>query len=377
MSITVIPVTGKALLHRFIEVPYMVHCDDPLWIPPLRIERKQTFSPRYSEFFRRADVGLFIAQQDGKDVGRVSAQIDPLLTIAGMPGVGHFGCLSAIDDAQVFAALMEAAEVFLRARGATRMLGPFSMSINEETGLLVDGFDTPPMLMMGHDPAYAGPRLEQLGLAKEKDMYAYLADLTAPMSKSGMAMLRRPAARNVVLRGLNFSDYDNEIRTLVDIFNDSWAGNWGFVPMTEAETSALGKHLRLLLDKRLLRFAEVDGKAVGFIVVLPNINEAIHDLQGDLLPFGWAKFLWRLKVRGVTSARVPLMGVRRSISGTMLGAALPMHLIASVWDVATEMGFRQVELSWILEGNLPMRHILDKFGARIYKTYRIYGKALA
>lgn len=376
MGVTIIPVTGKALLRRFIEVPYTVHRNDPVWIAPLRMERRQTFSPRHSEFLRRAKTGLFIAELNGRDVGRISAQIDPLLKTAGMPDIGHFGCLSVIDDAAVFAALVQAAGDFLRHHGAARMLGPFSLSINQETGLLVEGFDTPPMLMMGHDPAYAGQRLEDLGLRKEKDVYAYLADLTVPMSKSGATMLRRSTARNVVMRGLDFSRYDAEIRTLVDIFNDSWSGNWGFVPMTEAETSALGKHLRLLLDRRLLRFAEVDGKPVGFIVVLPNINEAIHDLQGNLWPVGWAKFLWRLKVRGLNSARVPLMGVRRGVSGTMLGAALPLHLIASVWEVAIEMGFRQVELSWILEDNLPMRHILEKFGARHYKTYRIYGGSL-
>lgn len=376
MSVKIIPVTGKKLLRRFIEVPYTVHRDDPLWIPPLRVERAQTFSPRHNEFFRQAEFGLFIAEKDGRDAGRISAQVDPLLSTAGMPGTGHFGCLSAIDDKQVMAALIGAAEGFLRSRGKNRMLGPFSMSIKEETGLLVEGFDTPPMLLMGHDPVYTGPRLEELGLAKEKDMYAYLVDLTVPMSKAGTAMLRRRPAGNVVLRGLDFSNYENEISTLVDIFNDAWSSNWGFVPMTQAETSALGKHLRLLLDERLVRFAEVDGRPAGFIVVLPNINEAIRDLQGKLFPFGWAKFLWRLKVRGVHSARVPLMGVRRGVSGTLQGAAMPFHLIASVWDATIEMGFRQVEMSWILEDNLPMRHILKKFGARPYKTYRIYGKSL-
>ena len=376
MSITIIPVAGEKLLRRFIEVPYRVHRDDRLWIPPLRMERAQAFSPRHNDFFKTADVGLFIAQLDGSDVGRISAQLDPLLAQAGMAGTGHFGCISAIDNADVFAALVQAAGDFLRARGVRRMLGPFSMSIKEETGLLVQGFETPPMLMMGHDPAYAGAHLERLGFSKEKDMHAYIADLSNPLSKSGGAMLRRTPSRNVVLRGLNFSDYENEIRTLVDIFNDSWSGNWGFVPMTQAETSTLGKHLRLLLDKRLVRFAEVDGQPAGFIVVLPNINEAIRDLRGNLLPLGWIKLLWRLKIQGLTSARVPLMGVRRSVSGTMLGAAIPMHLIASVWEPAREMGIRQVELSWILEDNLAMRHILDKFGARPYKTYRIYGKAL-
>lgn len=375
MSISIIPVTGKQLMRRFIEVPYTVHRNDPLWIAPLRMERAQAFSPTHNDFFQRAEVAMFIAQRDGRDVGRISAQIDPLRD-ASMAGIGHFGCLSAVDDSAVFAALMQAAEEFLLVRGMTRVLGPFSMSIKEETGLLVEGFDTPPMVMMGHDPAYAAAHLAQLGFAKEKDVYAYLVDLAEPMPKLGAVMLSRSLARRIVLRELNFSDYENEIRILVDIFNDAWSENWGFVPMTQAETSALGRHLRLLLDKRLVRFAEVDGRPVGFIVVLPNINEAIRDLRGNLLPLGWIKFLWRLKVQGVRSARVPLMGVRRDVSGTMLGAAMPVHMIASVWEQAMKMGLREIELSWILEDNLPMRHILTKFGARQYKTYRIFGKAL-
>lgn len=376
MTLRIIPVNDKATLRRFIEVPYTVHRGDPNWVPPLRLERAEAFSPRHNEFMRRAEVGLFIAEQNGRDVGRISAQIDPLLKASGHPDSGHFGCLCAMDDPEIFAALLNAAEEYLSRRGVRHILGPFSLSINQEAGLLIDGFDTPPMLMMGHDRAYAGAHLERLGYGKERDIFAYLADLSVPMSAERAAMLRRLPARNVVLRALDFSNYDSEISTLVDIFNDSWSGNWGFVPMTEAETAALGKHLRLLLDKRLLRFAEVDGKAVGFIVVLPNINEAIGDLGGNLLPFGWVKFLWRLKVRGLRSARVPLMGVRRSIAGTMQGAAMPMHLIASVWEAAMEMGIRQVELSWILEDNLPMRNILRKFGAVPYKTYRIYGKRL-
>lgn len=377
MSITIIPVTGKKLLRRFIEIPYTVHQGDPLWIPPLRMERAQTFSPRHNEFMRCADVGLFIAQQNGRDVGRISAQADPMLKTAGMPDIGHFGCISAIDDRAVFSALLQTAEQFLRERGKTRALGPFSLSIKEETGLLIDGFDTPPMLMMGHDRIYAAAQMEQHGYAKEKDVFAYIADLHMPQSRATAAMLRRPPASNVVLRRANLADYDNEVRLLVDIFNDAWSGNWGFVPMTEAETAALGKHLRLILDKRLWMFAELDGKAVGFIIVLPNINEAMHDLRGHLLPFGWAKFLWRLKVRGVQTARVPLMGVRRGAAGTMAGAALPLHLISAVWKTAMEIGFQQVELSWILEDNLPMRHVLDRLGAKAYKTYRVYGKSLS
>jgi hypothetical protein len=180
------------------------------------------------------------------------------------------------------------------------------------------------------------------------------------------------------MRRLNFKDYSNEIRRIVDIYNDAWSGNWGFVPLTEPEAEAMAKQLKMLLDDRLVWFAELDGKAVAFIVTLPNINEAIRDLDGRLFPFGWAKLLWRLKSHRVKSARVPLMGVRRSLAGTLIGSAIPLQLIgAAILPARTDFGFRSIELSWILEDNLPMRRILERLGARAYKTYRVYGKRLA
>jgi hypothetical protein len=178
------------------------------------------------------------------------------------------------------------------------------------------------------------------------------------------------------MRRMDFSDYSNEIRRIVDIYNDAWSGNWGFVPLTEPEAEAMAKQMKMLLDKRLVWFAEADGQAVAFIIALPNINEAVRDLDGRLLPFGWAKLLWRLKWRGVRSARVPLFGVRRSLSGTLIGSAIPLQLIGSILPANADFGFRWIELSWILEDNLPMRRILERLGARPYKTYRVYGKAL-
>jgi len=179
------------------------------------------------------------------------------------------------------------------------------------------------------------------------------------------------------MRRLNFKDYANEIRRIVDIYNDAWSGNWGFVPLTEAEGEAMAKQMRMLLDARLVWFAELNGRAVAFIIALPNINEAIRDLDGRLFPFGWAKLLWRLKSRRVKSARVPLFGVRRSLSGSLIGSAIPLQLIGSVLTSSAVFGFRSVELSWILEDNLPMRRILERLGASAYKTYRVYGKRLA
>ncbi len=376
MRVEIVRVADRAALRRFIRVPFAVHRDDRAWIPPLMMERKEAFSPSGNEFLRRAEARFWIARRDGRDVGRISAQIDPLARRDGEEPIGHFGSLSAIDDEEVFATLLRTAEDFLKSRGIRRVRGPFTLSINEETGLLVDGFDTPPMLLMGHDPPYAAGRLETLGYRKEKDVYAYLLDAEVPFSRTVRGMLERPLAASVRLRRLNFADYRNEIRRMVDIYNDAWSGNWGFVPLTAAEADEMAKRMRVLLDDRLVWFAEVNGEPAAFIVLLPNVNEAIRDLGGHLLPFGWAKLLWRLKVRRVKSARVPLMGVRRSLAGTAIGSALPLQLIGALLPAHTVLGFRWIELSWILEDNLRMRHILERLGARAYKTYRVYGKTL-
>jgi GNAT superfamily N-acetyltransferase len=376
MSLEIVRVADSAALRRFIRVPFAVHAHDRAWVPPLMMERKQAFTPKDNAFLRRAEVCYWVARRAGRDVGRISAQIDPLAQRSGEGSMGHFGCLSAVDDGEVFAALLQTAEEFLRRRGMSHVRGPFSLSINEETGLLVEGFDTPPMLLMGHDPPYAAGHLERLGYAKEKDVYAYLIDARAPLPRSVRGMIARPLPPSLTLRRLNLADYPNEIRRMVDIYNDAWSENWGFVPLTEPEAEEMATRMKILLDERLVWFAEADGQAVAFIVLLPNVNEAIADLAGRMLPFGWAKLLWRLKVRGVRSGRVPLMGVRRSFAGSMIGSTLPLRLIAALLPTPETHGFRWVELSWILEDNRPMRHILERIGAHAYKTYRVYGKAL-
>jgi hypothetical protein len=376
MTIEIVQVTDKATMGRFIRVPFLVHKNDKMWVPPLISEREEAFDPAKNELVRRSEVRFWIARRDGRDVGRISAQIDPLAQKEGTDPTGQFGALSAIDDPEVFAALFKTAEEFLVSRGVRHVQGPFTLSINEETGLLVEGFDTPPMMMMGHDPVYEAAHIEAAGYKGEGDVFAYLLDMDLPLSRSAQNMLDRPLASSVTMRRLNLKDYDNEIRRIVDIFNDAWSGNDGFVPMTEAETDELATRIKLLLNERLVWFAEMNGEPVAFIVTLPNINEAIRDLNGKLFPFGVLKLLWRLKVRGLKSARVPLMGVRRKLAGTVIGSALPLQLIGAIWPGVKKLGFRWVELSWILENNRPMRSILERLGAKSYKTYRIYGKTL-
>ncbi len=374
-DVTLVPVEGRALLDRFIRLPHRLHRGDPHYIAPLHLERLDALTPK-NPFFSHAEVQFWIARKDGRDVGRISAQIDRQALAVRPDATGHFGLIAAEDDPAVFRALVTEAETWLRARGMRRVLGPFNLNINEETGLLVAGFDTPPMLLMGHDKPYVGARLEELGFAKEKDVFAYLYDMSIELPLSVRRLLNRPLPANIKVRRIDFKRYNEEIHTVTDIFNDAWRNNWGFVPLTEIETDHLAKSLKPLLDPRAAAIVEVGGIPVGFLVALPNLNEAIRDLRGRLLPFGWAKLLWRLKVRGVKTARVALMGVKRSAAQGVTGSLLPFLLIDAVRREGVKLGLTHIELSWILEDNLPMRRINESLGATAYKTYRVYGKSL-
>ena len=219
-------------------------------------------------------------------------------------------------------------------------------------------------------------RIEEQGYGRAKDIFAYICSVDDDLPAPILRRIRKGPPEGVTLRMLDMNRYDAEVDTLTSILNDAWSGNWGFTPTTEAETKALATTLKLLVDKRLTWFAEIDGETVGFMILLPNINEAIADLKGKLFPFGWAKLIWRLKVRGVKTGRVPLMGVKRSVAGSLRGQLLPFLLIDAVAQAARKLGYARYELSWVLEDNLPMRRICDAGGAKIYKTYRLYQKAL-
>jgi len=376
--LTLVEVKSTAELNRFIAVASAVNAGDPRWIPPLITERQGALSAKTNPFFDHAQVQLWLAVRDGRDVGRISAQIDALAPVDPKRPAGHFGLIAAEDDPEVFALLLQTAEAWLKARGCAVAMGPFNLSVNEEVGLLVDGFDTPPMVMMGHDPAYAGPRIEAQGYAKAKDVYAYIASLkTDDLPPAALRRLKRGPGPGVTLRMLDMKCYDAEVATLTEILNDAWADNWGFTPTTEAETAQLAKAMRPVIDPRLVWFTEIDGESAGVVVALPNLNEAIADLGGRLAPFGWAKLLWRLKVARVKTLRVPLMGVRRKFGAMMRGQLLPFQMMDAVANQGRALGYEHVEFSWILEDNAPMRRISEATGGRIYKTYRIYEKALA
>lgn len=332
-------------------------------------------SPSHNPYFRHARWQAFIAWRGSTPVGRISAQVDTLHLERYADATGFFGMLDAEDRPDTFAALIKAAEQWLREQGMRRVRGPFSLSINEETGLLIEGFDTPPVFMMGHARPYYATRIEAQGYRKAVDMFAY--KIAADFAPSQiMARLVAAVAKRVTVRPLDRKRFAGEIALLRDIFNDAWAENWGFVPFTAEEFQELGNNLRFLVDPGLIRIAEVDGEPAAFIVVIPNVNEAIRGLDGRLAPLGWAKLLWRLKVRHPATARVPLMGVRRKYQRTRLGPALAFLVIAAAQPRTLALGVKEVELSWILEDNAGMRSIIESIGGHAYKRYRVYERLL-
>jgi GNAT superfamily N-acetyltransferase len=378
MAVEIVPVKSEAEKQRFVRVPMRIAAEarDPQWVAPLIMERMEALTPKTNPLWEHMDAQLWIARKDGKDVGRISAQIDHLAPSDPQNPSGYFGMIHAEDDPEVFGALFAAAEDWLKAKGVKQALGPFNMSVNEETGLLVDGFDTPPMVMMGHDQPYAGGRIEAQGYSKIKDVYAYKIATKADFPAGVRRRVDRAIPQGVTLRQLDFKNYEPEVRAMTEIMNDAWHDNWGHTEITEAETRQLAKSMRPVINEKLVWFADIDGESAGFAVTLPNVNEAIRDLDGKLLPFGWAKLLWRLKVSGVKTARVPLMGVKRKFARDFRGQLLPFLLIDKMRAEAMKAGIEEVEMSWILEDNRPMRAIIEAVGSDRYKTYRIYQKAL-
>ena len=373
-SVRVVPVSDSRDLRRFIRVPWSVYADDPTWVPHLLVERREQFSPR-NPYFAHARCCYWLAYRGTRPVGRISAQIDELHERLYRDATGFFGFLEAENEEQTFHELLSTAEVWLREQGMVRIRGPFNFSINQECGLLVDGYDTPPMIMTGHSHPYYAARLTTEGYQGIKDLLAYRlsTDFTRPEL---MKTILNKAAGSARVRPLRRSQLNADLKIIQDIFEDAWSTNWGFIPFTEDEILHLGSVLRLLVDDDAVQIAGVDRVPAAMIVVLPNLNEAIRDLQGRLLPFGWLKLLWRMKVKFPKTARVVLMGVRKRFQQSPLGAALVFLLIDAVRGYGIRRGVQEVELSWILEDNMPMRNMITMIGGVPYKRYRIYEKAV-
>jgi hypothetical protein len=382
MSIEIRQVRSAADRKAFVELAWPLNARDPHWVPPLTSEVHGLIDPRKNPWFKHAEAAFFLAMQGGKPVGRISAQVDQLVLEmredqGGGPGTGHWGMLE-VKDAEVAGALLGRAEEWLRGRGMSRAMGPFSLSIWDEPGLLVHGHDHSPTVMMGHNsPAYEA-WVEASGYRGVKDLYTYELDITKELPPLVQRIIssgeRNPRIR---IRKVEKSRFDEEATVILNILNDAWSGNWGFVPLTDAEIAYAGKKLKPIVYEDLIRVAELDGEPVAFMITLPDLNELTRDLNGSLFPFDWAKLLWRLRKPRVHTVRVPLMGVVRRLQASRLASQLAFMLIEYIRrSAAADYGATRGEIGWVLDDNEGMKSIAETTLTRMNRTYRIYEKKL-
>jgi GNAT superfamily N-acetyltransferase len=378
-NFTIIPVDSAADRERFVDLPYRLYRDDPCFVPPLRGEALALISGlKGNPWFEHGELKLWLAVRGGEVVGRISAQIDQLVLKHIDPGLGHWGLFECINDTAVADALITTAEDWLRSRGLTRAQGPMSISIWDEPGLLVEGFDTPPTVMMGHHRPYYRGFIEARGYEGVKDLHTWGLDISKPFPE----MVQRIVAaseRNskLVTRKVDKSRFAEEAALILDILNDAWSTNWGFVPLTPREVAHVGKKLKPIVYEDLIRIAEYEGEPVGFMIALPDINELTRDLGGRLFPFNWLKLLWRMRNPRVECVRVPLMGIRKSLQGHRVASLMAFQMIEFIRrDATAKFHATEGEIGWILDDNGPMRSIADAIDSKVTKTYRVYERAI-
>ena len=376
--IEVRPLSGAAEFTTFIQLPRKLYRGMPGWVAPLDFDRRKTFDPRKNPFFKHADSERFLAWRDGRAVGRISAQIDHLHIERYNDATGHFGCLDAIDDAQVVKALLGAAEDWLRAHGMRRINGPFNPSINAEMGMLIEGHTHRPMFLVPWNPPYLPGHVAALGYTKEVDTYDYDFDMSREPTDYGSGMLKRgELAGRLTVRPPRLSRVRQEVRTVLGVFNDAWQRNWGFVPFTLEEMDGLAAEMQPVLRSDSAVIIEVDGKAAAFIFAVPNLMELFaRGFDGKLLPFGWLRLAMALLIPRYQTSRVPLMGVVSAYQGSALGAGLAMMAIEEIHRRGKARGLKTVELGWILEQNTAMRRMIERIGGAKVKTYRIFERSL-
>jgi hypothetical protein len=381
MSPVQTPITVKLMQdrrtrHDWLALPAAIFADDPNWVEPLRLLERRRVSQKHNPFFTFGEAEFFIAYRGARPVGRISAQINRRHLERYRDATGHFGFFDCHDDPEAAAVLVNAAAQWLRARGMTRMVGPLSLSINDEPGLLVSGFDTPPANQTPHSRPWYGPLLERSGLSKEVDLFAYrMKPADAPPIIHRLAGL---AARsgNITVRPLDMSNFGAEMAILIDIFNDAWGDNWGFVPFSRAEIDAIVSETRYVLRGKYGRFLFVDGEPAGVIVCLPDLNNVISRTGGRLLPLNWLRLgmaFWREQWR---TARIPLLGLRKGYRSSPLSAAMLALLVEEFIEEARHYPHQWVEFSWILESNKPMVALAELAAGAPAKTYRVYTKSL-
>ena len=381
-QIVIRPVANKGDLKAFVELPYRLYANDPNWVPPLRGEVYGLLNPKKNPWFGHGEAQLYLAEHDGRVVGRISAHIDRLALVQpieqGMgPGTGNWGMFEA-ENAEVAKALIAVAEDWLRAKGMTRSLGPISLSIWDEPGFLTLGHDHPPTVMMGHNSAAYEGWATANGYTPAKALHTWALDIT----KEFPELVKRIVAsgeRNprIKIRNVDKSRFDEEAALLLSILNNAWSGNWGFVPLTDAEVVYVGKKLKPLVFNDLIMVAEVEGEPVAFMITVPDLNEKLKGMGGSLFPFNWAKLLLWLRAPRVTTMRVPLMGVVQKLQSSRLASQLAFMMIEYIRrNSVANYGATRGEIGWILDDNQGMNAIAENIDSHINKTYVIYEKAI-
>ena len=381
-TITIRKVETKKDRKLFIDLPFRLYADDPHWVPPLKSEALGLITPEKNGWFSHAKAQLFLAEEEGRVVGRISAHIDTLaLTMPADqgfgPGVGQWGLMEA-ERQDIFQALLARAEQWLRDEGMTRALGPISMSIWEEPGLLIDGYDHSPTIMMGHAKREYRGWIEWAQYRPVKRLMTYEVDVTKQFPPIVQRIIKSGEKNpRISVRNVDKTKFEEEAAIILSILNDAWRDNWGFVPLTPPEIRDVGVKLKPIVFNDLIRIAELDGRPVAFMITLPDLNEAIKPLNGSLLPFGWAKLLLWLRKPKVRTMRVPLMGVVKELQSSRMASQLAFMMIEAIRVKAvTEYGASRGEISWVLDDNQGMNAIADAINGKVNKIYQVYDKPL-
>lgn len=378
-AIEIIPVNGLNAFLSFCRLPRQIYKGQSGFAPPLDAERWTVHGAKLNPHFKQVDWQAWIARKDGKPAGRIMAQIYKPETPAPVgASKAQFGSLDAIDDQAVVEALTQTAEKWLRERGATVINGPFSPSVNGEVGLLVQGFEAAPMVLMPWNPSYLVEAIEKLGYVKARDLISYRYDVTEKDREAKPGILSRPEWRDrLKIRTLNLKKLGDEAAIIVDIFNDAWSENWGFVPFTLEEFMSAADGLKLVMPPEGGFMIELDGAPQAFGIVLPNLHEITADLGGRLFPFGLPRIISRIRNHAFTSGRLCLFGVRRALQRKAAGGAVILAFIEEIRRRSAQSAIEHVEFGWVLEDNIGMRRPIEFAGARIDKIHRVYEKKLS
>ena len=363
-------------LKDFLDVVSYIYRDDPAFVRPLDMDLKDRLNPKKNPFFEHGEAVIFTAHKNGQCVGRITASIDREHLDRYKDDTGFWGFIDTVDDAEIVKALIHRAEDWLKKKGMKHARGPVSLSVNEEMGCLVDGFDTPPYIMMPHHRPYQGGLIEQAGYAKIKDLLAWtytVGDLPVRVKKAHADVAAMP---EVTSRPLSYKTMEKDVELVVDIFNDAWSDNWAFVPLTRAEVKKMSQDFKMIAIPDLTRIVYIDGEAAAVAVAIPNLNDLVKDMNGSLFPLGLPKLLWRLKVEGPKTARVIILGIRKKYRHVRKYAALSLFLYAELNLEGRKIGMKGGEFGWTLEDNGAVNAGIRVMGAKAYKKYRVFTRDL-